>query len=699
MPNTPSLPTFIHHRTFLKGPAGSGKTTAGVEHLRALLSAGMNPTSILILVPQRTLAAPYINALQQVDLPAGPMITILTAGGLARRNIELFWPAISAAASFAHPNQPPTFLTLETAQYYMAHLVRPLLEEGFFESAVIERNRLYSQVIDNLNKAALVGFKYTEIGDRLKGAWNGEVSQAHIYEDAQECATRFRHYCLAHNLLDFSLQVEVFQNHLWPSFLFQTYFKDNFRHLIADNLEEDTPFSHRLLRQWLPDLDSALLIYDQDAGYRRFLAADPESALSLAEVCDQVIQFDQSFISPAPLLTFAYRVGQILERPSTLEHIEPQSASQFQQVLAFPDQPLRFYPQMLDWVVAQVQSLVSAGTAPGEIAILSPFLPDALRFSLANRLEETAIPYRSHRPSRSLRDEPATHCLLTLAALAHPNWGLTPSKFDLAYAMIQAIEGLDLVRAQLLVEIVYRNRKENPHLTTFEQIKPEMQSRITYTLGNRYEALRSWLLTYASHPEDELDFFFSRLFGEVLSQPGFGFHSNLDAGRVAANLIESVQKFRWAVGPGLSGEGIPLGKEYSLMVQDGVIAAQYIQEYRQDTNSVLIAPAYTFLMQNHPVDNQFWLDVGSQAWSERLYQPLTQPYVLSQQWLVGRIWTDVDEYETNRENLYRLVLGLARRCRKKVYLALSELSEQGFESRSMLLKAIQRILTETPKSQ
>jgi hypothetical protein len=185
----------------------------------------------------------------------------------------------------------------------------------------------------------------------------------------------------------------------------------------------------------------------------------------------------------------------------------------------------------------------------------------------------------------------------------------------------------------------------------------------------------------------------------VLSQPGFGFHTNLDSGRVAANLIESVQKFRWAVGPGLSEEGIPLGKEYSLMVQDGVIAAQYIQEYRQDTGSVLIAPAYTFLMQNRPVDIQFWLDIGSQAWSERLYQPLTQPYVLSQQWPVGRIWTDVDEFETNRENLYRLVLGLARRCRKKVYLALSDLSEQGFESRSMLLKAIQRILTETPKSQ
>ena len=65
-----------------------------------------------------------------------------------------------------------------------------------------------------------------------------------------------------------------------------------------------------------------------------------------------------------------------------------------------------------------------------------------------------------------------------------------------------------------------------------------MQSRITYTFGNRFEILRHWLEEYTNHPEIELDFFLSRLFGEVLSQPGFGFHTNLDAGRVAANLIE-----------------------------------------------------------------------------------------------------------------------------------------------------------------
>ena len=142
---------------------------------------------------------------------AHSVITTMTLGGLARRMVDLFWPLISEEAGFAHPNQPPHFLTLESGQYYMAHVVRPLIEnEGYFESLTIHRNRIYAQILDNLNKAAIVGFPCEEIGPRLKSAWIGGIEQFNIYDDVQRCADHFRQFCLEHNLLDFSLQVEVF---------------------------------------------------------------------------------------------------------------------------------------------------------------------------------------------------------------------------------------------------------------------------------------------------------------------------------------------------------------------------------------------------------------------------------------------------------------------------------------------------------
>src|SRR5664279_3207634 len=46
-------------KTFLLGPAGSGKTTATVARLLLLVEMGVPADQILVLVPQRTLATPY----------------------------------------------------------------------------------------------------------------------------------------------------------------------------------------------------------------------------------------------------------------------------------------------------------------------------------------------------------------------------------------------------------------------------------------------------------------------------------------------------------------------------------------------------------------------------------------------------------------------------------------------------------------
>ena len=682
---------------FLQGPAGSGKTTTGVLRLMALLQAHVPASSIMVLVPQRTLATPYLDALRNPDLAAGAQANVLTVGGLARRMVDLFWPLVAEEAGFARPDLPPSFLTLETALYYMAYLVRPMLDEGLFDSVTIDRNRIYSQVLDNLNKAAIVGFPYTDIGERLRLAWPENTEQANIFADAQRCASHFREYCLQNNLLDFSLQIEIFNRHLWPSLLCREYLKRTYCHLIADNLEEDTPTAHDLLRAWLPDCQSALLIFDQEAGYRRFLGADPLTAESLLDVCDEHHIFTTTFVTPPVLDTLCGSIGRALERPMLTSSL-PLSSEALHTALDFPQHTLRFFPQMLDWVVAQITGLIEQGTPPSEIVILAPLLPDSLRFALINRLEARGIPYRSHRPSRALRDEPAAQSLLALAALAHPEWGTRPALFELAYALIQCIAGLDLVRAQLLVDAVYR-AQPGSLLLPFDRVKPELQERITFTLGNRYETLRRWLEAYAAQPETELDFFFNRLFGEILSQPGFGFHANYDAGQVSANLIESAQKFRWAVEGRLPApedpeiEEGPLGKEYVQMIHEGILAAQYIQSWHiPPDNAVLLAPAYTFLLANQPVEHQFWLDVGSNAWFERLYQPLTHPHVLTREWPAGQLWTDVEEFELNRDSLYRLVLGLARRCRKQIHLGLCDLNEGGYESRGLLLRAIQQVL-------
>jgi len=683
---------------FLEGLAGSGKTTAAVERLRFLLEQGAPVETILILVPQRSLGAPYAAALRQPELQdclGGA--EILTMGGLAQRMVDLFWPLAAERAGFASPNRLPTFLTLEIAQYYMAFLVRPLIGQSYFESVVIDRNRLYSQILDNLNKAALVGFPHTEIGERLKSAWIGEPGQRRVYDQAQECGELFRRFCLEHNLLDFSLQMEVFRQHLWPQPICRKYLRERYRHLIYDNIEEDTPVAHDLAREWLPDFQSALLIFDHEAGYRIFLGADPDHAYTLKEACDTSIHFQRRFTSSSELRALGARFSRSMGRATGTEEpgvgSEDLSVADARAGLAY--EPHHFHPEMVEWVVENITRLVvKEGAQPQEIAVLAPFLSDALRFGLATRLKEAGIAVRSQRPSRGLREEPATQCLITLAALAHPQWKIQPGKQDVAAMLVLAIEEMDLVRARLLSEIVYRVKNGRPTLSSFDRIQAEMRERITYRFHQPYETLRLWLEAYQQEPPWELDHFFSRLFGEVLTQPGFGFYHNLDAGAITARLIEAVRKFRWVTGVHLEAEGVSLGREYIRTVQDGIIPALAAEAWQDmlQRNAVLLAPAYTFLMNNQAVDYQFWLNVGGMGWWERLDQPLTHPYVLNRNWAGGRPWTDADEVAANNETLYRVTLGLLRRCRKQIFLGLSDLSEQGYEQQGPLLRAIQRTL-------
>lgn len=205
----------VEGRLYLEGVAGTGKTTVGVHRAVEMIQSGNNPTSILVLLPQRRLGEPYQRG--AASLSISPEIPeIVTIAGLARRMVELFWPIIAESAGFQGTAEPPRFLTIETAQYHMAKVIGPYLDEGYFEGLSLERYRLYRQIIDNLNKAAVVGFPISEIGERLSEAWVGPEDHTRIYAQAQHCAETFRTACYEQNLVDFSLQYELFFKHVEP---------------------------------------------------------------------------------------------------------------------------------------------------------------------------------------------------------------------------------------------------------------------------------------------------------------------------------------------------------------------------------------------------------------------------------------------------------------------------------------------------
>lgn len=682
----PQSPTAIQEQSadfaanptlFLRGPASSGKTSAALLRLQTILTTAKNAPA-LVLVPQRSLTEPYHQLLRQMNLSEGERVSIQTMSSLVRRMISLFWPVIASYQVFKHPYEAPRFLTLETSQYYMAQIVRPMIDQGRFNNVTLPPFRLYSQIIDNLNKSSLVGFPHTEIGQRLSSAFIGDASRQNVFNDVQDAVNQFRSYCLANNLMDYSLQVALFCQILWPNQTFHKYISNQFAHLIYDNAEEDPPYVHDIIAQWIPVLQSALIIHDDQAGYRSFLGADPLSSLSLQKRCHGSLVTTDNFVSSGALqnLRLCFRDTRSCQPSQEL----------IWQTIGFPKKRLRFFPELLEELTREIEELRSLpGGKDKKIAILAPYVSDSLRFSLTHNLESLGLKVSIQKPSSTLTQDPVIKTLILLSKFSHPTWKKRVIFLDAAVALNHSIVGLDLNRSHLILGSF---DQMNPYLNTLPE--PAISDRIDSELIEHYRELRDWLLS--TDPAEPFDSFLSRLFGEVLSQPGFCFENNVQAGTSTAVLMESFQKFSLSLDQKMQMDQNLAAQAFIEAIDSGLISAFYLSDWSSQTDhDVLIAPVMSYLMRNEPVDYQFWLNIGSKGWYERLEQPLTHPIVLSRNWQEAKQWTADDETTYNQANLQRTLSGLLLRCREKVFALTSDYNEAGVEERGQLLTLFQTL--------
>ncbi|MGQ9518093.1 MAG: UvrD-helicase domain-containing protein, partial [Anaerolineae bacterium] len=473
-------PAVGNDTLLVAGPIGAGKSTALWHRLLHLLRLPVRGESILFLVPDRGLRDRIETMLTRQALVPHGRPTITTYYGLARRMVDLFWPAVAGQAGFAHPERDPVFLTYETAQFLMYQIIAPLMDEhAYFHNVRIRPRRLTSQLLDNLNKAAINDFPYTEIRERLMQA-AGTAGEESLYWQVQECLTRFRRTCLERNALDVSLVIEVFHRHLLPHPVFWAFFSRHFRHLIVDNLEETVPVEQDLIRRMLTICDSATLAYDIGSGYRILLGVDPEGAWGLRQACRHIIDLEDTFVPNRQIAGFADRLaGLLLEG-----RLEPEPPEAIRDPVHLYQTTYR--SDMIRWVGQRIAALVDDGVPLAEIAIIAPYVDGVLRFGLQETLRAHGIPFRILRRWVSFRDDAVVRALLVLSALAHPDWERLPQPQEVAEALAMLIPDLDLARAALLVSVLY-----HPHagLQDAGGLDARLRERIGFAIAERYQEL------------------------------------------------------------------------------------------------------------------------------------------------------------------------------------------------------------------
>ena len=665
-------------RSFLHGPAGTGKTTALQARLLRLLREGEPAYTILVLVAEPEHRDAYFDAVR--DSGPGPYaeLNVTNYTRLAQGMVSLFWPLVARQAGFARPYQPPTFLSYDLAQVLMWRVVNPLLAQGAFANLRLRPQQIVSQLLDTLNRAALNALSLDEAVARQSRTWAGDPERRFHLDDAATAARAFRRHCLANSLLDLSLMVEVFDTQLVQHPEFHRYFRERYRHLLVDNLEEQTPAGQNFVTGLMGETQTTAVAADAGGGYKRFLAADPHGAEALRLRFERVFDFTESFVAPPDMALLANQVENFL-----LHTHQPTEGAEARLLGVVGG---RYQREMVNNLAPVLHSLVyDQGIAARDIAIVVPYMDGALRYMLTQALAEAGLPYRLLRRRTSPREEPRVRAWLTWLALAHPAWGIHPAPYDVSESLTLSVAGLDPARAQLLVDALYR--PDGPDLAPAENLTPKTVERAGVEAVALVEELRLWLAD--RDPRESIDSFLHSLFNELLAQPRFRPEPDLAGAAVVDWLAQAAARLRRAApAMGLTSEA-ETGAAFIDAVNQGLVTANPPDWGEPpDPNGIVLSTLYAYLLAGAPARVQVWLETAAPGWWDIPRQPLSNAFVLVQSRAPEEPWTIDEDFAVRNELLARIVRGLTARCRDGVILASSDLDRRGQRQEGPLWRAL-----------
>ena len=682
------------------GPAGTGKTTALQQRILHLLEKGVSAYSLLVLVNDPTQRDPFRQLLRHTG-KAHAQIEVAHYSQLAKEMVTLFWPLIVQAdrqSNSAEPEQftahhPPTFLGYDLAQLMMWRVAQQFLVQGSFANVRRRPQQIVSQLLDTLNRAALNRLQIEEATQKQLEAWQGDTQQKQNLEAARDIARLFRAQCKQKNLLDLSLTVEMFDRHFVHNEALFPYFIQRYRHILVDNVEEQTPAGQAFIKAWINHSGkarnqavSAAVVVDEEGGYKRFLAANPQGAEEFKRLAvthfGRIISFKHPIASHPQLLTLADRVQAFLQSTAPLE--EAPLADDLPIIATIKT---RYRRTMIFAVAEKLAELISKkGVAPREIAIIVPYLDGGVRYTLTQAFQQYGLPMNLVQRRATPREEPRVRAWLTWVALAHPHWGHAPTPFDVAEALALSIGRLDPPRATLLTRTLY-----NLSLESADNVPADIAERIGAENLARYEELRLWLVENRNkHP---LDQFLFRLFDELLVTPRFQPTPDLLAGAVCEWLLQTATRLQEAAeGLGINSAD-EIGRQFLEGILQGVMTSQPPEMGDPpDPEGITISTIYGYLLRGSSADYQVWLESSATGWWDIPRQPLSNAFVISAQWSEQERWTMYEEIAIRNELLGRIIWGLATRCRRGVILAVSDLDRRGQQQDGALWRALQAVL-------
>ena len=133
-------------------------------------------TQTMVLVPNRAQMDRVFR-----DQPGLAQSQVFTYFGFVQRELTRFWPLVEHNLPPGSPALAPVFLTTDTIQFILEHLVKKHQRAGCFKGVIAASDRIAIQIADNLNKVAVAGLDRNKIAALLKSALPG-LAEAPVFD-------------------------------------------------------------------------------------------------------------------------------------------------------------------------------------------------------------------------------------------------------------------------------------------------------------------------------------------------------------------------------------------------------------------------------------------------------------------------------------------------------------------------------------
>ena len=621
------------------------RTKVLVDKYLELISDGVKPSEILVLVQNSTLKKQFIDKiLKNIKVDATEKLNVHSFFSIVYNTLVENWCFVENSIPSKKAFILPNLVGLEVSQFLLKDILKQVDVKGYNSkhSLLHQIFRRYSLIVQN-------NLTNDDVQKRAK------ILKESFADDAELIIKKLLSSTLKTRSLDYLRQTLIF-NHVYKN---TDYFK-NIKYLLVDDADEMTPVCFDFISYLRPQLKDWVICFDALGSSRcGYLSADTSIECKLVhlfneEVIDELPQthvvMQKSIAhnsplvgeseSPIPVRGCEYNMLNSSLTQSLSHSVTSNTEIIFSNILENKRERLENFTltslskraEILDFTIEKIKNLFKKNVKPKDITIITPLQDNMLKFTLEENLKHMCNPLFLSG-SEKLIDNPLVKASLNILKLM---LDIDIDEIELRVILSdyleiplkycdKILEGYKSTGKLPSVEIDFYDEKYRKFLKVFEEIKAKEEK-----LSLKVYELFYKLVEHADESKiNKFNFFIKQLrdFESVLG---------------AKTVIERAE-------------------EIIVQIENSIIAENPSTILEFSDNDLVVATPQKIIDNKIASKYQFWLDVSHSDWVKTDTGPLYNAWVFQADWTK-------DEY-TVEDDIFLAKQKTARILRKLLLLA------------------------------